>query len=114
MQEDSSLLQLLRDLMTGVVKELGILEGRMRSNEKNIESMESRHAARMADLQKEMQEGFRAVNENQLETNKALAKLEGRTIGSIKTLVFIVTVSSGIAGTIAAIISVLSQIGIFK
>lgn len=114
MNESQSLLNLLKELMTGVVKELGILEGRMRSNEKNIENMEQRHAARMADLQKEMQDGFRSVNTNQLETNKALSRLEGRTIGSVKTLVFIITVSSGIAGTIAAVISILGQMGFFK
>ncbi|HRQ59974.1 MAG TPA: hypothetical protein PLO23_00400 [Alphaproteobacteria bacterium] len=114
MTDNQGLLNLLKELLTGVVKELGILEGRMRSNEKNIENMEQRHAARMADLQKEMQDGFRAVNENQLETNKALARLEGRTIGSVKTLVFIITVSSGIAGTIAAVVSIAGQIGFFK
>ena len=66
-----------------------------------------------AHLQHEMQEGFRAVNENQLETNKSLARLEGRTIGSVKTLVFVVTVSSGIAGTIAALVTILSKMGFF-
>lgn len=114
MTENQSLLQLLKELLTGLVREIGILEGRLRANEKNIENMEQRHAARMADLQKEMQEGFRAVNDNQLETNKSLARLEGRTIGSIKTLVFIVTVSSGIAGTVAAVVSILGQMGLFK
>ncbi len=114
MSENQSLLNLLKEFLTGVVREIGILEGRMRSNEKNIENMEQRHATRMADLQKEMQDGFRAVNANQLETNKALARLEGRTIGSVKTLVFIITVSSGIAGTVAAIVSIASQIGFFK
>lgn len=113
MTENQSLLQLLKELLTGLVREIGILEGRLRANEKNIENMEQRHAARMADLQKEMQDGFRAVNENQLETNKALARLEGRTIGSVKTLVFVVTVSSGIAGTVAAIVTILSQMGLF-
>ena len=114
MTENQTLLQLLKELLTGLVREIGILEGRLRANEKNIEQMEQRHAVRMADLQREMQEGFRAVNDNQQETNKSLARLEGRTIGSVKTLVFIITVSSGIAGTIAAIISVLGQMGFFK
>ena len=114
MTENQTLLQLLKELLTGLVREIGILEGRLRANEKNIEHMEQRHAVRMADLQREMQEGFRAVNDNQQETNKALARLEGRTIGSVKTLVFITTVSSGIAGTVAAVVSVLGQMGFFK
>jgi hypothetical protein len=114
MSDSQGLLQLVKDLLTGIVKETGILEGRLRATEKNIENMEVRHAARMADLQKEMADGFRVVNEHQQETNKALARLEGRTIGSIKTLVFVVTVSSGIAGTIAAIVGILSNFHIFK
>lgn len=113
MSDNQGLLTLLKELLTGVVKEIGILEGRLLANERNLENMEQRHAARMTDLQKEMQDGFRAVNDNQLETNKALARLEGRTIGSVKTLVFIITVSSGIAGTVAAIVSILSQMGLF-
>jgi hypothetical protein len=68
----------------------------------------------MTNLQHEMQEGFRAVNENQQETNKALARLEGRTIGSVKTLVFVVSVSSGIAGMIAALVNILGQMGVFQ
>ncbi|MCB9990671.1 MAG: hypothetical protein H6867_04750 [Rhodospirillales bacterium] len=113
MSESQGLLQLLKELITGVVKEIGILEGRLTASEKNMENMEERHMTRMASLQHEMQEGFRAVNENQQETNKALARLEGRTIGSVKTLVFVVTVSSGIAGTIAALITILSKMGFF-
>lgn len=113
MSENQGLLQLLKELITGVVKEIGMLEGRLTASEKNMENMEERHMTRMANLQHEMQEGFRAVNENQKETNNALSRLEGRTIGSVKTLVFVITVSSGIAGTIAAIITILSQMGFF-
>lgn len=113
MAEDQGFLPLLKDLITGVVKEIGILEGRLTASEKNMKNMEERHVVRMENLQHEMQEGFRAVNENQQETNEALARLEGRTIGSVKTLVFVVTVSSGIAGTIAALVTILSQIGLF-
>ncbi len=113
MSENQGLVELLKELITGVVKEIGMLEGRLGASEKNVENMEERHMTRMANLQDEMQEGFRAINQSQQETNKSLARLEGRTIGSVKTLVFVVTVSSGIAGTIAAIITVLSKIGFF-
>lgn len=113
MSETQGLLQLLKELITGVVKEIGILEGRLTASEKSMVSMEERHAARMANLQHEMQESFREIHETQQETNKSLARLEGRTIGSVKTLAFIVTVSSGIAGTIAAIVTILNMLGFF-
>jgi len=106
MTESQKLLELLKELITSVVKEIGILEGRLTASERNMETLEERHAQRLHNLQQEM-------HDTQQQTNKALARLEGRTIGSVKTLAFIVTVSSGVAGFIAAVVTVFHQIGLF-